>query len=259
MDAWFRIHRRRLLAGDPATIGQAHERLLRKGFFLVGFHGCGAADAISIVPDGFDSKQMGQQAGAAGELVRGQGFYVAASHGDIIRLFSNIRASKPGMGAPTVLRIYARRFPFMKRGVDYEWGVMEGMELGELTYAELHRSIDALLKDDDVIPVDPSGGVFADIARDYNRDRRKARAREFIGQLKAIMEEPTDFNNEIEIVFRPHRYKDLLAIPSLGKEDGRLIDTSRLLRQRMNRPKSKGRQKNDLMAKMKRVVKESPW
>jgi hypothetical protein len=88
------------------------------GFGFIGFHGCGADSACSMMRGGIDPEKNTNGA-------RGKGFYVGSRHDGTPRTWATI-AERNGQGRATILAVYVRKFSELAYGADYDWGLMDG-------------------------------------------------------------------------------------------------------------------------------------
>ena len=190
---WPALFVQRLLNNHGASIDQAHDWLLKRGYTLIGFHGCGRSDAIHIVPNKFKASKAGSNTG--GGLARGTGFYVGAYYSNLAVTWAGIRHGK-GFGAPTVLRVYVKGFPFLLCGLHYDWGAMDGINLRDATLEDL---------------ADP------DALRDAFDD-----------------EDMQELHSDLELVIRPAAYDRLVAIPAKGPGDQALLNVAATWKSKFN-------------------------
>lgn len=102
-----------LLTASADDLQRLHLSLAAAGYVLVGFHGCGANAASSILSGVRDVSTTN---------ARGRGFCVGNKYDGIPGIWAH---QAKGGGTPTILRIYVRHWTALLPDVDYVWGKMD--------------------------------------------------------------------------------------------------------------------------------------
>ncbi|MCP3944117.1 MAG: hypothetical protein GY710_21930 [Desulfobacteraceae bacterium] len=182
---------KKAFADTEDIIDSAHTALTKNRFSLIGFHGCVKSDLDNMVKNGFQCSKIGINTSS---LVRGDGFYVAPYH-KIPRTWARIRMRKVKTPSePIVLRIYVLNWNTLKHHVDFEWGGMEDWRIHDFG---------------------PREEFFKTIREDkegYDKFKKSC-----------ISADYKSLNSDLELVLRPHIYKRIVAIPSKGQEDEKLL------------------------------------
>jgi len=118
IDRWDVRMLERSLAGSTEYRKLITLSYTNKGYDFIGFHGCGANSARSMMIGGIDP-------GLNTVGARGRGFYVGSLYTGIPADWAT-KAERKGHGKATLLAVYVKNFGELTWGTDYDWGKMDG-------------------------------------------------------------------------------------------------------------------------------------